>query len=158
FGLARLASDGGGAVRVGTPLYMAPELWEEIGLGDARSDQYALGILAFECLSGRPPFLGTLLEVANAHAGAPLPPLASPLHAARARAGPRRPGPRFPSGAASAAERRAAAGLAAAVALLPPLPEPLRRAAATLPQPIAEAILTLEAARNPFQAAEMARA
>jgi Protein kinase domain len=45
---------GSGAV-IGSPGYMAPEQWrgEEI---DARADQYALGVVAFEMLTGHRPF------------------------------------------------------------------------------------------------------
>jgi tRNA A-37 threonylcarbamoyl transferase component Bud32 len=40
---------------LGTPSYMAPEQWSVDGAGPA-SDRYALGIIAFELLSGAPPF------------------------------------------------------------------------------------------------------
>ncbi|MCA9795174.1 MAG: serine/threonine protein kinase, partial [Candidatus Eremiobacteraeota bacterium] len=42
---------------LGTPLYMAPEQFE--GEIDAASDQYALGIMAFELLTGELPFYHT---------------------------------------------------------------------------------------------------
>jgi tRNA A-37 threonylcarbamoyl transferase component Bud32 len=40
---------------LGTPSYMAPEQWSVDGAGPA-SDRYALGIIAFELLTGSPPF------------------------------------------------------------------------------------------------------
>jgi eukaryotic-like serine/threonine-protein kinase len=50
----RLTSDG---LVVGTPLYIAPE--QARGLpADARSDVYALGVVAYEMFLGAPPFTG----------------------------------------------------------------------------------------------------
>src|SRR5579884_2971981 len=58
FGIAR-AGDGTQLTRVGqiagTPRYMAPEQIQG-ATADARSDLYALGILAYELLTGRVPF------------------------------------------------------------------------------------------------------
>ncbi|MEX2180049.1 MAG: protein kinase [Gemmatimonadaceae bacterium] len=44
---------------LGTPLYMAPEQWAGDPGTDHRADLYAFGCLAYELLTGRPPFAGT---------------------------------------------------------------------------------------------------
>jgi tetratricopeptide (TPR) repeat protein/predicted Ser/Thr protein kinase len=43
---------------VGTPAYMAPEQLDG-GIVDERSDQFAFGVVAWECLFGRRPFAGS---------------------------------------------------------------------------------------------------
>ena len=64
FGVAKAVRDAGGqqlttvGVAVGTPMYMSPEQATGSNDVDARSDVYAIGILAFEMLTGEPPFTG----------------------------------------------------------------------------------------------------
>ncbi|MGB0972247.1 MAG: serine/threonine-protein kinase, partial [Mycobacterium sp.] len=61
FGIAKVASEGGGltmtGTTIGTPSYMSPEQCEAKDVSGA-SDQYSLGILAFEMLTGQLPFEG----------------------------------------------------------------------------------------------------
>lgn len=44
----------------GSPLYMAPEAFE--GHASPQGDVYALGVMLFQALAGKPPFSGTTLE------------------------------------------------------------------------------------------------
>ena len=59
---------------VGTPAYLAPERTAGEP-ATAASDLYSLGIVAYECLTGAPPFRGTPIEIAGASRFQPLPPL-----------------------------------------------------------------------------------
>ncbi|HEX5888000.1 MAG TPA: serine/threonine-protein kinase [Pyrinomonadaceae bacterium] len=71
---ATCASTGSGQL-IGTPRYMSPEqcLGQRVG---ARSDLYSLGVLLYEMLAGRPPFVDPLQSaLLIKQATAPAPPL-----------------------------------------------------------------------------------
>ena len=61
FGIAKVSDDHGltsTGMAIGTPTYMSPEQATADSVTGA-SDQYSLGVVAFEMLTGRPPFTAT---------------------------------------------------------------------------------------------------
>jgi eukaryotic-like serine/threonine-protein kinase len=74
FGIAKVTADERSPADVltatgevfGTLGYMAPEMAQGPG-DDPRSDIYALGVMMFELLTGRLPFLGTSLQMVSQH-------------------------------------------------------------------------------------------
>jgi serine/threonine-protein kinase len=70
-GSASLTSPG---TLIGTPAYLAPERAAGAPATPA-TDLYALGIVAYQCLTGRLPFDGEPLAIVLAHLERPVPPL-----------------------------------------------------------------------------------
>ncbi len=81
FGIAKMLESDTGltatGVVVGTPIYMAPE--QAMGKrASPATDRYALAVVAFEILSGRPPFEGdTALSLMHQHVSTPPPALSA---------------------------------------------------------------------------------
>jgi eukaryotic-like serine/threonine-protein kinase len=77
FGIAKVAelpSDTHSGALVGTPAYMSPEQCSGAEVSGA-SDQYALGAVAYEMLTGHAPFTGSTLTVMQAHVEEPPDPI-----------------------------------------------------------------------------------
>jgi tRNA A-37 threonylcarbamoyl transferase component Bud32 len=67
FGAGEFIDQTPGASRIGTPLYLAPELWAG-GTASVRSDIYSLGVLLFFLVTGTFPVQGTsVAELTEAH-------------------------------------------------------------------------------------------
>ena len=73
FGVAKAMSDATGTtgltsigISLGTPAYMAPEQAAADPNVDHRADIYSVGVLAYEMLSGTPPFTGTPQTILSA--------------------------------------------------------------------------------------------
>ena len=84
FGLAQLLDDparlsGEPAEFVfGTPSYIAPEMIRGLGADD-KSDQYSLGVVLFEMLTGSPPYKAkSIRDLCIMHLKAPVPEMTSP--------------------------------------------------------------------------------
>jgi Tol biopolymer transport system component len=118
FGVARALSIMGDeeglthGVAIGTPAYMSPEQATAAPETDHRVDIYALGVLAYELLAGRPPFTGpTAQEILTSHVVLTPEPVTS--HRADTPAGlaaiigrclQKQPGARYPDAAALLAD------------------------------------------------------
>jgi WD40 repeat protein/serine/threonine protein kinase len=149
---------------VGSPPYMAPEQWMDASQANARTDQYALGVLAYEALTGTRPFRAPSdIGLAMAHASQPVPPLGADFPATLdeviGRALAKEPAERHEDVLALAGALRAAVPPEASTAAtrLPQIDPAVRDTAlARAPQPLADAVAYLEAARTPRLAVDAA--
>jgi serine/threonine protein kinase len=144
FGVAKILASAEGlqsaktrtGLLMGTPLYMSPEQCNGAGPIDHRADVYALGVMLFEMLAGRPPFVAEGLgELFALHMFQPAPALADlapgvPPHVAAAvmKALAKSPDDRF----GSMEELRAA--LVSPGELEPTTPKPVAAVASAAPR------------------------
>ncbi|HEY4242013.1 MAG TPA: serine/threonine-protein kinase [Kofleriaceae bacterium] len=133
---------------LGSPHYMSPEQWDAPADVDARADIYALGVLAFRCVSGDLPFRTVERpQLPDAHRHAPVPPLPdevpAPLAEVITRAMAKAPGDRWPTALAFGDAVRVSVGGAAPEAV-PIFDRTVRDAwLRDAPQPIADAVARL---------------
>ena len=69
FGIAKAVGGDGltqSGTQIGTPVYMSPEQFSGSPVGPS-SDQYALGVTAYQMITGAPPFGGELYALIAAH-------------------------------------------------------------------------------------------
>jgi serine/threonine protein kinase len=103
FGLAKVFTSSSATNTIlGTPTYMAPEQFE--GAARPESDQYALAIMIYYLLAGRPPFEGDPMQLMRQHLSAEVPSIVAfnpnvppALNGIFARAMAKQPEQRFPS-------------------------------------------------------------
>lgn len=157
FGIAKLSSatsHSSHTVR-GTATYMAPEQW--IGDPVAATDQYALAVMAYELLTGRPPFQGRQEQLMYAHVNTPPQPpsmfnprLSSDIDRVLLHALAKKPEERFRSIAAFANAFQQAVQSGDAPTVIRPMssnPVP-----GTMPAPAPATIITSKSKANPGNA------
>ena len=140
---------------IGSPGYMAPELFIDSAGADARSDLYALGILCYEAVNGKRPFRGDgVTAISEAHARSPVPPPQAPeLAEFFDKALAKAPGDRFASALELASGFRSALGLGSSAENLPKLDATVRDAFLVHAlEPVAEAVAAADLAENAHQA------
>ncbi len=169
FGIAKLNTDASGGmtgtgVSIGSPAYMSPEQIQATQI-DGRSDQFALGTMAFQMLAGRMPFKGNtahtlMYQIVTGDPFEPLPgdiPLSPMVRTVLARALAKNPRDRYPDCAMFIQELTAAAGAKPTVsqdstvrvltpaptALVPPSNQEPKRSKGWMLPPIIGGFLTL---------------
>jgi serine/threonine protein kinase len=82
FGIARLVDMGNLTVEgmtIGTPAYMSPEQAQGLEI-DQQADIYSLGVIAYELITGTPPFGDGTISVMLQHVNAPVPQISDILN------------------------------------------------------------------------------
>jgi serine/threonine protein kinase len=148
FGISLAKSSGSARITIdgqilGTPAYMSPEQARGKGEVGAAADIWAVGVMLFECLAGRQPFIASnyhaLLRQILDDEAAPLPESTSlELQAIVARCLEKNPEDRYPSAAALRADLEA---------LLNECPPASVASRATVPAP---ALVEAPASREPY--------
>lgn len=148
FGIAQSDSTDGRTATgmvAGTWAYLAPERTQGSPASPA-SDIYALGCVLWACLAGAPPYSGSDVEMAIAHAQAPVPQLAgdgpfvAELNRVLGRLLAKDPAERYPDAASARAEIERIIATAPDATLTAPVADPsaptmVRRPSSPLPPP-----------------------
>jgi serine/threonine-protein kinase len=112
----------------GSPRYMPPEQWANPAEVGTAADVYALGVLTYEALAGKPPFSGDTFDaLRRAHESTPVPPIpgvAPGINAALARALAKKPEDRYACALDLARDLRLAIEAPAPEPAPPPAPTP----------------------------------
>lgn len=150
FGLTRRGATGhrtSSGDFLGSPTYAAPEHLRGEPV-DGRTDQYALACMLFACLTGRPPFQGSVQEIIHGHLSAEPPTpgslvlLPPPIDEVLRRGMAKRADQRYATCQDLIAAARAALGPAAGEAPAPPrvAQQPVQQPAPPMSQPFPQQV------------------
>ena len=148
---------------LGSTPYMPAEQWENAAQVDTRADIYALGVFAYEMITGKRPFSGgtptNFYNLYKAHKEQPVPLLEKTfpvaLNTVIAKAMAKLPTDRYSSAVEFATAFRTAAGISIEQGVLPQLETRLyEMLLATAPQPLAESVARFGSARSLHQSRE----
>jgi len=158
FGLAKILGESSAltqsGVAMGTPAYMAPEQWQGKPL-DASADNYALGVIIYEMMTGNLPFQGdtpySMMHMHISEAPPPIrlrrPELPTEVEQVLAKALAKTPDERYRSATTLASDLKAALGSRTVIS--DPTPTLSRKARSAQPSADEEPTLVGQATANP---------